>query len=371
MQSTYTRGTTYFELSNHLGNVLAVVTDRKLAVDDGGGGISFYTPDIVSATDYYPFGFAMEGRGFSSDNYRYGYQGSEKEKELKGEGNSYTTFFRQLDPRLGRWLSLDPKASSWESPYASMGNNPVIIIDIMGDTTMVYDSRGRYLETINDSKENQIHFVNRFSYGLQKARQQLGNFNEEWISYHIRANSKYYIGKNTMASLISVYSKSIAEGKERGGVLAYSKDDKELKVHDLSEFSESRTYNSIDMRGIGNASTRKGLNAIGVFHTHIPETQDAREPSPAWDNNLRDYSPVLPNNQGIRTTGDFSVAMGGNPVIVISRSHVYIYGTFIDMQGYGDKFTMRKDPANFGVSNDAIGPVLQNFIQKRSILFTP
>ena len=66
--------------------------------------------------------------------YCYGYQGSEKDDEIKGEGNSYTTHFRQLDPRIGRWLSIDPKATAWESPYVSMGNNPILYNDVLGDT---------------------------------------------------------------------------------------------------------------------------------------------------------------------------------------------------------------------------------------------
>jgi RHS repeat-associated protein len=72
--------------------------------------------------------------------YRYGYQGSESDSEVKGEGNSYTTMFRQLDPRIGRWLSIDPKATAWESPYVSMGNNPILRNDIMGDTVKVGNS---------------------------------------------------------------------------------------------------------------------------------------------------------------------------------------------------------------------------------------
>ena len=70
-----------------------------------------------------------------SRGYRYGYQGSEKDNEVKGSGNSYTTHFRLLDPRLGRWLSIDPKAAKFcfESPYVSMGNRPITHNDIMGD----------------------------------------------------------------------------------------------------------------------------------------------------------------------------------------------------------------------------------------------
>ena len=70
-----------------------------------------------------------------SEKFRYGYQGSEQDNEVKGEGNSYTTEFRQLDPRLGRWLTIDPEAKKypWESPYASMNNNPIFYNDVDGD----------------------------------------------------------------------------------------------------------------------------------------------------------------------------------------------------------------------------------------------
>jgi len=69
--------------------------------------------------------------------YRYGYQGSEKDDEIKGSGNSYTTHFRLLDPRVGRWLSIDPKANAKESPYVSMGNNPIWFNDPLGDTIRI------------------------------------------------------------------------------------------------------------------------------------------------------------------------------------------------------------------------------------------
>ena len=49
-----TRGKRYFELSNHLGNVQAVVSDKRISVT---GGV--YEADIVSATDYAPFGMGL------------------------------------------------------------------------------------------------------------------------------------------------------------------------------------------------------------------------------------------------------------------------------------------------------------------------
>jgi RHS repeat-associated protein len=58
----------------------------------------------------------------------------EKDDEVKDSGNSYSTEFRQYDPRIGKWFSIDPKMSAWESPYVSMVNNPLLYSDIMGDT---------------------------------------------------------------------------------------------------------------------------------------------------------------------------------------------------------------------------------------------
>lgn len=58
----------------------------------------------------------------------------EADNEIKGDGNSYTTEFRQYDPRLGRWLSLDPlmDALPGMSPFAAYNNNPIYWRDPQG-----------------------------------------------------------------------------------------------------------------------------------------------------------------------------------------------------------------------------------------------
>jgi hypothetical protein len=50
-------------------------------------------------------------------------------------GAGYTTYFRALDPRIGRWLTPDPKVFPWQSPYCSMDGNPVALIDPWGAST--------------------------------------------------------------------------------------------------------------------------------------------------------------------------------------------------------------------------------------------
>jgi len=93
-----------------------------------------YTATTLMKADYYPFGMVMPGRSTNSGDYRYGYNGMEKDAELKGDGNSYTTEFRQYDPRLGRWMSLDPLMASFpgQSPYCAFDNNPILYTDPYG-----------------------------------------------------------------------------------------------------------------------------------------------------------------------------------------------------------------------------------------------
>jgi hypothetical protein len=58
-----------------------------------------------------------------SESYRYGYQGSEREAQLEG-GSAYTTDYRMLDVRIGRWFSTDMVTQPWQSPFTSMDNDP-------------------------------------------------------------------------------------------------------------------------------------------------------------------------------------------------------------------------------------------------------
>jgi RHS repeat-associated protein len=131
----WAKGSKVYELKNHLGNVLVVVSDFKDGQEGGtaDGSAEFYQAEIVSAQDYYAFGGLMPGRNYSSPSYRYGFNGMEKDDEVKGSGNSYTTEFRQYDPRLGRWLSDEPKPVAWESGYAAFRNNPICFVDPNGD----------------------------------------------------------------------------------------------------------------------------------------------------------------------------------------------------------------------------------------------
>jgi RHS repeat-associated protein len=126
-----------YELTNHLSNVITALSDKKIGIDeDANGTVYYYLSDLTTAQCYYAFGSLMPGRNYSAGSgYRYGYQGSEKDNEIYGDGNAYTTHFRMLDPRIGRWLSVDPEEAEmpWQTPYNSMDGNPILKNDPNGD----------------------------------------------------------------------------------------------------------------------------------------------------------------------------------------------------------------------------------------------
>ncbi len=90
----------------------------------------------------------MPGRGYNPGSYRYGYnKGSEKEKEINE--NVYSTFFRELDTRIGRWWGIDPVPNVNITPYASMDNNPIKLFDPLGSSTHT-DKDGKVVAVYND-----------------------------------------------------------------------------------------------------------------------------------------------------------------------------------------------------------------------------
>ncbi|WP_324691642.1 RHS repeat domain-containing protein [Flavobacterium cheonhonense] len=84
--------------------------------------------------DYTPFGSLVPNRHRSTDDYRYGFQGQEKDDELKGEGNSLNYTFRMHDPRVGRFFTIDPLFRDYPqyTPYSFSGNKVINAVEIEG-----------------------------------------------------------------------------------------------------------------------------------------------------------------------------------------------------------------------------------------------
>ncbi|EZH71527.1 hypothetical protein ATO12_06890 [Aquimarina atlantica] len=127
-----TVGDKRYELSNHLGNIMSVVSDRKNAVTTG--NLTTFTPDVLTFSDYYPFGMLLPNRHGNSGDYRYGFQGQEMDNEVKGEGNSVNYKYRMHDPRVGRFFVVDPlfKEYPWNSVYAFSENRVIHMVELEG-----------------------------------------------------------------------------------------------------------------------------------------------------------------------------------------------------------------------------------------------
>lgn len=122
-------GTKQYELSNHLGNVLSVITDNiRLQADSAWA-------TVVNAGDYYAFGGDMPNRSYSEGAYRYGFNGKEKDTEATWGSATYDYGARIYNPRIGRWFSPDPQkamAADW-TPYRFGFNNPIRFVDPNGE----------------------------------------------------------------------------------------------------------------------------------------------------------------------------------------------------------------------------------------------
>lgn len=96
-----------------------------------GGGSS---PTELSI-EYLPFGSVLPVRNFSSGSYPYLFQGQEHDDEInEAVGTSYAFEYRIHDPRIGRFLSIDPLSFKYPfySPFAFSGNRVIDMIELEG-----------------------------------------------------------------------------------------------------------------------------------------------------------------------------------------------------------------------------------------------
>ena len=143
------RGGKRYELKNHLGNVLSVVTDLKLGqgqLNVAPAVVDFYLPQVVEVSDYFPFGWQLPGRNWRSGaRYRYAFQGQEGDDAWSGEEVSVFFKYRVHDARIGRFLSVDPLAAEYagNSVYAFAENKVIRYVELEGlETGDNYDPSG-------------------------------------------------------------------------------------------------------------------------------------------------------------------------------------------------------------------------------------
>jgi RHS repeat-associated protein len=138
-----------YNLTDHLGNVRVVFAAH-----------SHGQPEVMQQTSYYPFGMTLQQQNFGGLNANPNkllYNSKElQDDELAGSRLDWYDYgARFYDAQLGRWHVVDPSAENYTSfsPYAYVGNNPIVRIDPDG-RDWYEDKEGSILFDPDLSKDN-------------------------------------------------------------------------------------------------------------------------------------------------------------------------------------------------------------------------
>lgn len=237
-----------YELTDHLGlacpersrRVQAVVTEELLGLDGNNDqSVDQWAPVLLSAQDYEPFGALLPGRNYSSDSYRFGFNGKENDNEWHGATGTLQDYgMRAYDTRVARFFAVDPIASQypWYTPYQFAGNTPIVAIDVDGLEPGVVLGNSTQVHAINQFfNTSEINSPNYAAFELKSY------FNAELnLENHVRAGNRIkvlYIQVHGTSG--SVYLNPGADGAfhtdpvPRGGGLPMRIDDSGISSPDI------------------------------------------------------------------------------------------------------------------------------------------
>ncbi len=331
-----------------MGNVLTVVNDIKLPLTQTTGTgenevtvIVSYRAVVVSATDYSPFGVALYGRSWSNDNYRYGFNGKEKDKEGMGGGNqTYDYGFRIYNPALAKFLSVDPLSASypWYTPYQFAGNKPIIAIDLDGLEELDYN---RFLEGLKSGYKllMEIPFPEVIEENDLSGR---------------TANDGWRINQNNQFWSLEGSTYSMKEGVSPSAALQDMVNNPDNYTIDCAQFIDmQRLYgmrNSMGNEGFDNYIEKQGRgkfkiqqhNSTGVndYMTHERRSSGNLLPKGGWllkSARERIFYDKLPigSRLWIGSIGYEKNAWGGENLVKVGRNRY-------NAQGIGENMTLRQ-----------------------------
>ena len=224
----------------------------------------------------------------AGNEYRYGFNGMEKDDEVKWERNSYDFGVRIYDCRVGRWIRRNPL--EWEypdlSPYNYTANNPIKFIDVDSEKFI-----NPYLATKNKAEIE-----------VQKAEK----------VYNDMLNS--HEGK--------LKRKDIKKYKKTSGLnSAQKKLDQETKKYiDVEDyFYTLKVTNKEEYDYFENLTNSKGNEInIGVY--------------------LNDKSNALANTSNLQMYGDYTVGAKNNTIIINLYKSVNVPQSGFFMNDTGRKY---------------------------------
>ena len=181
----------------------------------------------------------MPGRTYtasSSSDYRYGFNGKEMDNEPYGQGNEYDYGFRIYNPRVGRFLSIDPLTNKfpWYTPYQFAGNKPIWAIDMDGledvyyTVNVVKNGIGQTeIQSVTEDKTKAVHWYNHNKTGelgdgiLFTYRTETQDMDGKPLSI---VSTDVFVPKSTWLGKLDKLLSGDESGSERYGYVIYGKD---------------------------------------------------------------------------------------------------------------------------------------------------
>jgi len=241
----------------------------------------------------------VPNRYASIEDYRYGFQGMEKDDEIKGEANSYTSDWRQYDPRVGRWLSIDPVYKPFESPYVAFSNNPLYYIDSMGDDPVpaiiiyqglllinTYSEMLSNIASVIEDGTKTIEAMNKELDLVNQKRQFLSFFERNGLSSHI--NDAIY--SYTDAKLQEMYDNVVDITEQR--IEEYEK-----LYNDYIKIQESLSW-LLDQEAADEIVFEKEGGGYEIFK-RIPNVSTTNSQSTSTNNNIHKNTNEYKGHQGV------------------------------------------------------------------------
>jgi RHS repeat-associated protein len=254
----------------------------------------------------------MKERTFMASEYRFGFNGQEQDGELMDGAVSFK--YRVHDPRIGKFLSVDPLAPEypWNSSYAFAENRVIEAIDLEGKEALkvneIENINGKTIIRLStdDSVEGNLSVPFQVTFPNGTVHKQTENGDWDWgfqqlqkemdDNFQISNNQITYRGESVDITKAQIDWNSTTPQKAH-------KDDYAIKI----ELDGPLTPNGYNTRTVTNTN----LNSFGTL-TVLPSDMNGI-------NNINNYSmnmnavPVVGTlvSRGVRGSNAFTVYIAG------------------------------------------------------------
>jgi len=180
------------------------------------------------------------GRQFATGTqYRYGFNGQERDDDISGNGNSYTAEYWEYDPRIGRRWNIEPLTAKYPnlSGYVALTDNPGNVTDPDGKDVIFVNGYRMFKTGSASDRDPAFQQKLKSTYWNDKYK----GFTKQVETYFNDYSEHYVTGDHHYGSKAV---DRIAEGKEVG-----------IKMVSSGEIKVSKTNNvmTIVMHSQGNA----------------------------------------------------------------------------------------------------------------------